>query len=81
MSYDEKCIYCSNSFDPYNGEGDHIIPFCLGEFKNYVCFRRMCPDCNRKVGKYEQQIVQSGPEGFFRLIIKAKSKRSKRRTK
>lgn len=75
MSADETCIYCGNNFDSTLGEGDHIIPDQLGEFKNDKRFRRICSVCNNKIGKAEQQIVQSGPEGFFRQIVQPKSKR------
>ncbi len=75
----EKCIYCSSTFDPSLGEGDHILPAALGEFKDDVRFRRVCSLCNSRVGAFEQQVVQSGPEGFFRLIVQPRSKRLRRR--
>jgi len=75
MSSGETCIYCGSCFDPNRGEGDHIIPAQLGEFRNDTRFRRVCPGCNSRIGQAEQQMVQSGPEGFFRRIVKPKSKR------
>lgn len=79
MASTVRCIYCPNTFDPTRGEGDHIIPALLGEFRNDVRFRRICPSCNAKIGRAEQQMVQSGPEGLFRQIIKPKSKRLNKR--
>ena len=75
----ESCIYCRSTIDPTRGEGDHIIPAQLGEFRGDLRFRRVCPCCNSKIGRAEQQMVQSGPEGFFRQIIKPKSKRLNKR--
>lgn len=79
MSAAVQCIYCGNTFDPTRGEGDHIIPSQFGEFRDDCRFRRVCPDCNSKIGRTEQQMVQSGPEGFFRQIIKPRSKRLNKR--
>ncbi len=75
----EKCIYCAATFDSSAGEGDHVLPAALGEFKDDVRFRRICPLCNSRVGAFEQQVMQSGPEGFFRTIVKPASKRLRRR--
>ena len=66
----EKCIYCSEAFDAARGEGDHIIPAQLGEFRGDVRFRRICPECNSRIGRSEQQLLQCGPESFFRHIVK-----------
>lgn len=61
-----KCIYCSNEFDCSKGKGDHIIPAVLGEFRNDIRFRGVCRSCNNGIGKSEQQLLQCGPESFFR---------------
>lgn len=79
MNLIEQCIYCGINFDPFRGEGDHVIPCQLGEFRGDQRFRRVCQNCNTIIGQSEQQIVQSGPEGFFRGIIKPKSKRLNKR--
>ena len=79
MASIELCIYCGGCFDPTRGEGDHIIPAALGEFRDDTRFRRACPACNAEIGHAEQQLVQSGPEGYFRRNIKPRSKRLNRR--
>jgi hypothetical protein len=73
------CIYCPAKLNPTQGEGDHIIPAQLGEFRNDTRFRRICAACNSRIGHAEQQIVQSAPEGFFRSIVKPQSKRLRKR--
>ncbi len=74
----EICIYCSCAFDPTKGEGDHVIPAALGEFDGDVRFRRVCPPCNNKIGRSEQQLLSAGPPAFFRQIVKPASGRPKR---
>lgn len=75
-----QCIYCGDVIIPSRGEGDHIIPSLLGEFSNDFRFRRICKKCNSIIGRSEQQIVQSGREGFFRQFINPQSKRLKYRS-
>ncbi len=70
MAKEEKCIYCSTSFDSAVGEGDHILPVQLGEFREAVQFRRICPGCNNRIGKSEQQFLRCGPESLFRSKVK-----------
>jgi hypothetical protein len=65
----ETCIYCSSRFDSSKGEGDHIIPAQLGEFRDDVRFRRICPKCNSRIGQSEQQFLRCSPEAFFRRIV------------
>ncbi len=72
MKRTEKCIYCSNSFNPSKGMGDHILPVQLGEFKNDVRFHRICVSCNNNIGRSEQQLISCGPESFFRDIVNPK---------
>lgn len=74
-----KCIYCSKEFDPSCGEGDHIIPAGLGEFRGDKRFRRICSNCNNRIGRSEQQLLQCGPESFFRSIVRPSSKRLRKR--
>jgi rubredoxin len=76
---EERCIYCGSVFDATKGEGDHILPAALGEFKDDVRFRRICPRCNSRIGAYEQQVMQCGPENLFRSIVFPTSNRLKRR--
>lgn len=61
----ENCIYCGKEFDPCKGQGDHVIPAILGEFRGDKHFRRICTECNNRIGNMEQQIVQSGPESVY----------------
>jgi len=75
----DKCIYCGTSFDPAKGEGDHILPVQLGEFKNDIRFRRICTLCNNKIGRSEQQFLTCGPERFFRDLVKPKIPKERQR--
>ncbi len=81
MSCCEKCIYCQADFDPTRGAGDHIIPVQLGEFRDDVRFRRICPACNSLIGKSEQQMLTCGPESFFRDIVKPTVPKNRQRGK
>lgn len=74
----DRCIYCTDFFNPNLGEGDHVLASAVfGEFKDDVPFRGCCPKCNSLFGRYEQQLAQSGPEGFFRNVVKPKRHRRK----
>jgi len=75
----DTCIYCSNRFTPTSGEGDHIIPRSLGEFRGDVRFKHICPECNNRISPCEQQMVQCGPEGFFRDVVSPARARSRAR--
>ena len=68
----DNCIYCGIQFDSSKGQGDHVLPVQLGEFRNDKRFRRICPECNSQIGKSEQQFLACGPEAFFRRIVKPK---------
>jgi hypothetical protein len=74
-----RCIYCGKEFDPSRGEGDHILPAALGEFRGDVRFRGQCSHCNNLIGRFEQQVTQSGPEGFYRQIVCPASARLNKR--
>lgn len=74
---EEKCIYCTAAFDPRQGQGDHIIPAQLGEFKDDVRFRRICPSCNGKIGHSEQQLLQSGPTALGRALVRPPGRRKR----
>lgn len=75
----EKCIYCGTSFDSTRGEGDHIFPVQLGEFRNDIRFRRICTSCNNRIGKSEQQFLLCGPESFFRGLVNPKVPKRRQR--
>ena len=79
MNRTVKCIYCGISFDPTKGEGDHILPVQLGEFRNDIRFRRICTSCNNKIGRSEQQFLLCGPESFFRDLVKPKIPKKRQR--
>jgi len=79
MVQEEKCIYCGKAFDATRGAGDHIIPAQLGEFRGDVRFRRICPKCNSRIGRSEQQLLQCGPENFFRDIVNPAAPPGRRR--
>ncbi len=79
MFRSDKCIYCGNSFDPTKGEGDHVIPVQLGDFRNDIRFRRICTSCNNKIGRSEQQFLSCGPESFFRSLVNPKIPRKRQR--
>ncbi|OHB59861.1 MAG: hypothetical protein A2167_08755 [Planctomycetes bacterium RBG_13_46_10] len=79
MNQIEKCIYCGTSFDPTKGEGDHILPVQLGEFRNDKRFRKICSLCNNRIGRSEQQFLACGPESFFRDLVKPKIPQKRKR--
>jgi hypothetical protein len=74
-----KCIYCPTIFDPKKGEGDHIIPAALGEFRNDIHFRGVCSACNNHIGKSEQVLLHCGPEALFRRVVSPALPGSRRR--
>ena len=65
-------IYCGVQFDSSKGDGDHVLSVQLGEFRNDKRFRQICPDCNSKIGRSEQQFLACGPESFFRRLVNPK---------
>lgn len=79
MAKTEKCIYCRIPFDPSRGQGDHILPVQLGEFRNDIRFRKICPLCNNQIGKSEQQFLLCGPESYFRDLVKPKIPKKRQR--
>lgn len=79
MTRMEKCIYCGSPFDPTKGQGDHILPVQLGEFRKDIRFRRICTSCNNRVGRSEQQFLLCGPESFFRDLVKPKIPKKRER--
>ncbi len=71
------CIYCSCPFDPSQGEGDHVIPARLGEFRNGLKFRGLCQRCNNIIGKSEEQLLRCGPERLYRDVVIPATARSR----
>jgi hypothetical protein len=76
-----SCIYCGVYFDTSKGEGDHVLPVQLGEFRNDQRFRRICPNCNSKIGHSEQQLLACAPEAFFRRLVNPKVPSKRQRGK
>ena len=64
----EPCIYCSKSFDPTKGQGDHIIPAQLGEFRDDVRFRGICRECNTHMGDQSSNSSNVDPNGFIATL-------------
>lgn len=64
-----NCIYCSTEIDPSRGAGDHVIPAALGRFRDDLRFRRICRDCNAKLGVLEETLLRSAPEALFRRFV------------
>lgn len=76
-----NCIYCRVQFDSSKGQGDHVLSVQLGEFRNDERFRKICPDCNSKIGRSEQQFLACGPEAFFRRLVNPKVPKKRQRGK
>ncbi|MCH8843362.1 MAG: hypothetical protein IID61_10340 [SAR324 cluster bacterium] len=74
----ERCIYCSDSFDAARGEGDHIIPAAFGEFRGDTRFRRICPACNQRIGRSEEQLLRCGLESLLRRRANPRGRRGRR---
>jgi len=63
----QKCIYCGST-GSFNKE--HALPMCLGEFKGFPpLINKVCTNCNKEIGKFEEQFGRSGPEAFFRKYL------------
>ncbi len=75
------CIYCPTLVDPSKGAGDHVIPAALGEFRDDRHFMRICPKCNRTIGRCEEQMLRCGPEWLFRQVVVPKTARGRGRRK
>ncbi len=65
----ERCIYCAAAIDPARGSGDHVIPDAFGRFIGGLRFRRLCRDCNSRVGRAEETLIRSSPEAFMRRYV------------
>lgn len=75
-----KCIYCGTAVDLQRGQGDHVVPAALGRFEGEFVFRRICRDCNTRIGKCEEQILRCAPEAYVRRMVQPNVKRNKRGT-
>lgn len=75
----EECIYCQAQVQVSKGAGDHIIPAALGEFTGDRRFRQICVECNSRIGRSEQQLLQSGIPALFRNRIGLVGRRGRKR--
>ena len=69
MAREVPCIYCPATVDPTRGQGDHVIPRALGEFREDARFRRICPACNNSLSPCEQELLRCGPERLYRQLV------------
>jgi hypothetical protein len=76
----DACIYCGATVDLQRGQGDHVVPAALGRFEGEFVFRRICPACNSRIGKCEEQILRCAPEAYVRRMIQPSVKRNSRGT-
>src|SRR5436190_4588201 len=74
------CIYCGMAVNLSQGEGDHVIPAALGRFEEELILRRICRQCNSRIGKCEEQLLRCAPEAFVRRMVQPPVKRNKRGT-
>jgi hypothetical protein len=52
----------------------------MGEFQNSPSITdRVCENCNREIGRAEEQFARSGPEAFFREVVGVTGRRSHNR--
>ena len=76
MAREVACIYCPERADATRGEGDHVIPRALGEFRKDKRFRRICQACNNALSPCEEELLRCGPERLCRqLVLGTRSKR------
>lgn len=73
-----QCIYCGTPVDTTSGEGDHVIPAAFGRFKGELKFRRICPQCNSRIGKCEEQLIRCSPESVLSRQVRPQGSRKRR---
>jgi hypothetical protein len=65
------CLYCPAA--PKSVE--HPLPAAFGEFDNApLLYHRICRECNRRLGKLDEQFARSSPEGFLRQFYGIKGR-------
>ncbi len=68
-----ECIYCKSM----DVSEEHHLPRCMGKFKGYVSLKdRVCNKCNGLLGKSDEQLCNSGFEGFFRQFLGIQGRKS-----
>jgi hypothetical protein len=67
---ESNCIYCLKPAS-VSGEGDHVIPDAFGRFEGQFIFRRICRDCNSRIGRCEEQLIRCAPEALMRRLAQA----------
>lgn len=66
------CIYCHQVVAL---SGEHYLPRCVGRFRGFSMLRdRICKECNRGFGQFEEQFCRSGPEAFYRHLSPLKGR-------
>ena len=61
--------------------GDHVIPSAMGEFRGAAQFLRICRSCNSRIGAFEQELIQTSPEGYLSKSFPPLSKRAAKRSR
>lgn len=64
----KACIYCGASDKKFCKA--HILPQSLGKFENQpTLLERVCPDCDNKIGEFEDQFAHTGLAALLRPTI------------
>ena len=59
------CIYCRNE----TGNREHWIPRGLETFRGYTpLLGQVCGTCNNRLGQLDQELLRTGPTGFYRAL-------------
>lgn len=54
------------------------MPAAFGRFEREFIFRRICPPCNSRIGRCEEQLLRCSPEAFVRRVVNPPVKRENR---
>jgi len=73
MKSKSVCIYCGS--EEQLCRQSHALPRALGAFKNQPSLKnRVCQQCDREIGKCEEQLVKCGPEAILRIVLGIKGR-------
>jgi hypothetical protein len=68
-----RCIYCGEEREYCVA---HILPESLGKFKGQPLQKSLiCAECDREIGRSEEQLVRSGVEAIHKARLSIKGKR------
>jgi len=71
------CVYCKRNLALSDFNKEHVIPEGFGEFIGLdPLIQKVCKECNSSFSPLEGQMLNYGPEGFFRKVFGIKGKRS-----